>query len=78
MDWGNCIIRGITKGADGTVEALAGELHLEGDFKKTKLKLTWLAHVPELVPLRLVELGHLMTKAKVCHSCNPVRWSLAT
>lgn len=65
MDWGNCVMREVTAGADGQVTAIAGELHLEGDFKKTKLKLTWLADVPDVVPLRIVTLGYLITKAKV-------------
>ena len=44
MDWGNAIIRTITRdAATGRVTALAGDLHLEGDFKKTKKKLTWLS-----------------------------------
>jgi glutamyl-tRNA synthetase len=65
MDWGNCIMREIQRDEAGEVTAVSGELHLEGDFKKTKLKLTWLADVPDLVPLRLVMLGDLITKAKV-------------
>lgn len=65
MDWGNCIMRSVETGAGAAVTAIAGELHLQGDFKKTKLKLTWLADVPDVVPLRLVTLGYLITKAKV-------------
>lgn len=70
MDWGNCIMREVEAGPDGAVTAITGELHLEGDFKKTKLKLTWLADVPDVVPLRLVSLGYLITKAKV----RPAPW----
>lgn len=40
-------------------------LHLSGDVKKTKYKLTWLAASDELVPLTLVEFDHLITKKKV-------------
>jgi glutamyl-tRNA synthetase len=43
MDWGNAIVRTVSRDASGRVTALAGELHLEGDFKKTKKKLTWLS-----------------------------------
>ena len=71
MDWGNCILRKIHKDANGVITSIDGDLHLEGDFKKTKLKLTWLADVPDVVPLCLVHLDHLITKAKVslrlCH-----------
>ena len=67
MDWGNCIMHEVAKGADGRVTGVAAALHLEGDFKKTKLKLTWLADVADLVPLRVVTLGDLITKAKVRH-----------
>ena len=65
MDWGNCILRKIHKDANGVITSIDGDLHLEGDFKKTKLKLTWLADVPDVVPLCLVHLDHLITKAKV-------------
>lgn len=56
----------MTKDASGQVTAATAELHLAGDFKKTKLKLTWLADVPELVPLVLTEFDYLITKKKVC------------
>ena len=46
MDWGNCIIRKIHKdAASGAVTAIDADVHLEGDFKTTKWKLTWLAQV---------------------------------
>lgn len=64
MDWGNCIIRRVHKGDGGAVTAIDADLHLEGDFKKTRLKLTWLAECESLVPLRLVEFGPLITKPK--------------
>lgn len=48
---------------------MTAQLHLEGDFKKTKLKLTWLADVDSLVPLRLVDHGFLITKKKVWSVC---------
>jgi glutamyl-tRNA synthetase len=59
-------LQSVTKGPDGQVTALAGQLHLAGDFKKTRLKLTWLADVPELVPLTLTDFDCLITKKKVC------------
>jgi len=44
MDWGNAIVRKVQKdAATGKVVAIEGELNLQGDFKKTKKKLTWLA-----------------------------------
>lgn len=64
MDWGNCFIRKIVKSADGTVTALEGELNPTGDFKKTKLKLTWLADIPDVVDLQLQDFGYLITKPK--------------
>lgn len=70
MNWGNAIIKTIhhssgDSSGSGMVTAIDAELHLEGSVKLTKWKLTWLADVPDLVPLRLVELGHLITKPKV-------------
>ena len=66
MDWGNAIVKEIKKGPDGTVTELIGVLHLQGSVKTTKLKLTWLPEINELVPLTLVEFGYLITKKKVC------------
>ncbi|KAL6946245.1 glutamate--tRNA ligase [Hanseniaspora osmophila] len=61
MDWGNAIIT--KKNEDGS---FTGKLHLEGDFKKTKLKVTWLADLPEdYVKVDLVDFDHLITKDKL-------------
>lgn len=46
MHWGNCIFEKVEKDADGKVKAIRGKLHLEGDFKKTKKKLNWVAVLP--------------------------------
>lgn len=63
------IVQSLTRDASGAVSAVTAQLHLEGDFKKTKLKLTWLADVDSLVPLRLVDHGFLITKKKVWSAC---------
>jgi glutamyl-tRNA synthetase len=66
MAWGNCIIEKVRKSADGTkVEGVEARLHLEGDFKKTKLKLTWLADTQENVPITLKHFGYLLKKTKL-------------
>jgi len=39
--------------------------YLEGSVKSTKLKLTWLPKLEELVPLKLVDFDYLITKKKV-------------
>ncbi|GIM07727.1 hypothetical protein Vretimale_11813, partial [Volvox reticuliferus] len=68
MDWGNAIVKSITRDpSTGAVTALSGMLNLDGDVKKTRLKLTWLAAVPqcEVVPLQLVDFDYLITKKKV-------------
>uniref|UniRef100_A0A453EQD6 glutamate--tRNA ligase n=1 Tax=Aegilops tauschii subsp. strangulata TaxID=200361 RepID=A0A453EQD6_AEGTS len=64
MDWGNAIIREI-KTDDGTVTQLVGELHLEGSVKMTKLKLTWLSDIEDLVSLSLVDFDYLINKKKL-------------
>ncbi|KAL0289613.1 UNVERIFIED_CONTAM: Phytochrome A1, partial [Sesamum calycinum] len=46
-------------------EELEGVLHLEGNVKKTKLKLTWLPDTSELVRLTLVDFDYLITKKKL-------------
>ncbi|SCU86357.1 LAMI_0D01728g1_1 [Lachancea mirantina] len=60
MDWGNVIVT--KKNKDGS---FTGKLHLEGDFKKTKLKLTWLADTDDKVDAELVDFDHLITKDKL-------------
>lgn len=60
MDWGNIIIT--KKNADGS---LTGKLHLDGDFKKTKHKLTWLADTEDSVSVDLVDFDHLISKDRL-------------
>ncbi|KAF4325529.1 hypothetical protein BBO99_00000359 [Phytophthora kernoviae] len=65
MRHGNIIVKKVNKAADGTITSVEAENHPEGDFKKTKLKVTWLADVPDLVPITLVEFDHLLNKPKL-------------
>uniref|UniRef100_A0A7S0WYI8 glutamate--tRNA ligase n=1 Tax=Chlamydomonas leiostraca TaxID=1034604 RepID=A0A7S0WYI8_9CHLO len=65
MDWGNAIIKSISKDASGAVVSLAGELNPAGDPKKTKMKLTWLAQSDETLPLQLLDFDYLINKRKV-------------
>ncbi|TVY36254.1 putative glutamate--tRNA ligase, cytoplasmic [Lachnellula subtilissima] len=54
MNWGNRKVTGIDF-----------ELHLEGDFKKTK-KICWLAAVStNMIPVDLITFGYLITKDKL-------------
>lgn len=64
MDWGNAIIKEIKKEND-TITHLVGVLHPEGSVKTTKLKLTWLADIDELINLSLVEFDYLIKKKKL-------------
>jgi glutamyl-tRNA synthetase len=64
MNWGNAIVREIARD-DTTVTGLQLELNLEGDFRKTEKKVTWLAKVEEkssLVDAELWEFDYLLTK----------------
>ncbi|TMW61790.1 hypothetical protein Poli38472_010853 [Pythium oligandrum] len=70
MRHGNIIVRKIHKDADGQITKVEAENHPEGDFKKTKLKITWLADVPDLVDCVLVEFDHLISKPKLEESDN--------
>ena len=84
MDWGNCFVRRMDKGASGKVEEIGVELNLSGDFKATKKKVTWLAALTDLVPLTLVELDHVISKKKldmaddVFKLINPDSWTETT
>lgn len=68
MDWGNAFAAEKKTNAAGDVEALTVKLHLEGDFKKTSKKVTWLAAPTKenpLVPVALIEYDYLITKKKL-------------
>ncbi|GAB1193063.1 tRNA synthetases class I, catalytic domain-containing protein [Aspergillus pseudonomiae] len=63
MNWGNAIVRQIvTDPSSGVVKELELELHLEGDFKKTEKKVTWLSTDQDLVPVELVDFDYLLNK----------------
>lgn len=68
MDWGNAFAAEKKINAAGDVEALTVKLHLEGDFKKTSKKVTWLAAPTKenpLIPVALIEYDYLITKKKL-------------
>ncbi|KAJ3055627.1 hypothetical protein HK097_009954 [Rhizophlyctis rosea] len=71
MDWGNVIVQAVNKATDGSVESIDIKLNLEGDFKKTKKKLTWLSAAatgkPEQTPVKatLFDYDYLITKKKL-------------
>jgi glutamyl-tRNA synthetase len=68
MDWGNAFVRSKTMDADGTVASIEMELHLDGDFRKTKKKVTWLAQPAEsqkLVDTMLLDYDYIITKKKL-------------
>lgn len=64
MDWGNVIVKSITKEGD-IVKSIDANLHLEGDFRKTSKKLTWLADTDDKITVDLVDFDHLITKDKL-------------
>ncbi|TFK76268.1 glutamate-tRNA ligase [Pluteus cervinus] len=68
MDWGNAIVRSKTVDASGHITAIEMDLHLEGDFRKTKKKITWLAQPTDEHPLftvTLLDYDYLITKKKL-------------
>jgi glutamyl-tRNA synthetase len=65
MRWGNAIVTALHRDAAGRVVSADGTLHLAGDFKKTKKKITWVADTPDVVPVSLVEFDFLITKSKI-------------
>ncbi|KAK2952806.1 putative Glutamate--tRNA ligase [Blattamonas nauphoetae] len=66
MGWGNVIVDTIAKEGD-KVKAITAHLHLEGDFKKTALKLTWLAYndPASLHVAKMMCFDNMLTKAKL-------------
>lgn len=69
MDWGNVICTKVNKDAGGKVTSIDAKLHLDGDFRKTEKKLTWLAS-EKTVPVELVDFDHLITKDKLDEGDN--------
>jgi len=68
MNWGNAIVRkvhGAMNPLNKVVISLELDLHLQGDFKETKKKITWLAQEQELVPVRLIDFDYLIKKDKL-------------
>jgi len=78
MNWGNAIIRDtkqqpsgdssdIVDGVQklGNIDMIDLDLHLEGDFKTTKKKVTWLSVDQNLAPVELVDFDHLLSKDKL-------------
>ncbi|MCJ1467515.1 hypothetical protein MMC07_006140 [Pseudocyphellaria aurata] len=69
MNWGNAIVRKISTSLNPlsrTITSLELELHLQGDVKKTKQKITWLStQAQELIPVELVDFDYLITKDKL-------------
>lgn len=68
MDWGNAIVRSKTTNSAGEITSIEMDLFLEGDFKKTKKKITWLAQPSTespLVPVTLKDYDYLITKKKL-------------
>ncbi|ORX71798.1 glutamyl-tRNA synthetase [Linderina pennispora] len=66
MDWGNAVVEEIKKDGE-TVGALTLRLHLEGDVKATKKKITWLGQDPAVPATEavLVDYDYLITKKKL-------------
>jgi glutamyl-tRNA synthetase len=69
MNWGNAIVRSITHSLNQlsvkTVTAIEMDLNLQGDFKTTSKKITWLAKEQELIPVEMVDFDYLITKDKL-------------
>ncbi|KDR81710.1 hypothetical protein GALMADRAFT_221575 [Galerina marginata CBS 339.88] len=68
MDWGNAILRSKEVDASGVITSITMDLNLEGDFRKTKKKITWLAQPTDthtLPSVTLVDFDYLITKKKL-------------
>src|SRR6266487_6678762 len=67
MDWGNAIVKAIHKSETNPdiITGLELQLHLEGDFKKTKKKISWLAETTNVSEVTLVDYDYLINKRKL-------------
>ncbi|KAJ2907037.1 uncharacterized protein MKZ38_008605 [Zalerion maritima] len=64
MTWGNAILRSVVKDDAGEITTLGLDANLDGDFRKTKQKITWLAEdgPDPLVKVELWEFDDLLHK----------------
>ena len=65
MDWGNAIIRSISKDAAGVVTTIDANLHLANDSKATDKEVTWLSQATPahaLARVCLLDYDYLITK----------------
>lgn len=69
MDWGNAVVEDIQRNEDSSASSAVLRLHLEGDVKTTKKKITWLGqsaqdaeHPKEAL---LLDYDYLITKKKL-------------
>ncbi|KAL0946792.1 hypothetical protein HGRIS_012965 [Hohenbuehelia grisea] len=68
MDWGNAIVRSKQTDESGRIVSIEMDLNLEGDFRKTKKKITWLGQPTaehKLVDVVLLDYDYLITKKKL-------------
>jgi glutamyl-tRNA synthetase len=68
MDWGNAIVRSKTTSPSGQITSIEMDLHLAGDFRKTKKKITWLSQpTPDhpLIDVILLDYDYIITKKKL-------------
>src|ERR1051325_930355 len=67
MDWGNAIVKAIHKSETNPdiITGLELQLHLEGDFKKTKKKITWIADTSNVSEVILTDYDYLINKKKL-------------
>ncbi|KAJ1657491.1 glutamate--tRNA ligase [Dispira simplex] len=71
MDWGNVLIQKKYTNDQGVVNTVTASSNFQGDYKKTKLKITWLAsQYPQtndtsLVDCMLCDYDYLITKRKL-------------
>ncbi|OIR58307.1 MAG: glutamyl-tRNA synthetase, partial [Amphiamblys sp. WSBS2006] len=63
MGWGNIVVTEVARGS-GKTTLVTARLHLDGDFKKTKKKLTWIAK-KATVPVLLKDYDLLLAKKKL-------------
>ncbi|KIM49350.1 hypothetical protein M413DRAFT_438537 [Hebeloma cylindrosporum] len=73
MDWGNAIVRSKEIDSSGVITSVTMDLNLEGDFRKTKKKITWLAQPTSEYPLpsvALVDFDYLISKKKLEENDN--------
>ena len=64
-NWCNVVVTAVEEATEGKGAVVTGTLNVDGSFKTTELKATWVPDSPNALPVVLHEFDYLITKDKL-------------